>query len=170
MFGDKKDEDRARKADERRQARGECIEVRRAEAKKSRRDLIRTCVGRSLVGQGATGIFHCQENLERARRENSPSTALIDSSVLAMAYTLSARISPKKPARIRVEMTRPVETEQFTIAPYTALSSDQFALFNRRAITCEAEEAEALAAYRLAVLRATEEVENSFSALVKREA
>ena len=31
-------------------------------------------------------------------------------------------------------------------------------------------EAEALAAYRLAVLRATEEVENSFSALVKREA
>jgi len=30
-------------------------------------------------------------------------------------------------------------------------------------------EAEALAAYRLAVLRATEEVENSFSALVKRE-
>jgi len=32
------------------------------------------------------------------------------------------------------------------------------------------QEAEALAAYRLAVLRATEEVENSFSALVKREA
>jgi NodT family efflux transporter outer membrane factor (OMF) lipoprotein len=32
------------------------------------------------------------------------------------------------------------------------------------------EEAEALAAYRLAVLRATEEVENSFSGLVKREA
>src|SRR5213076_424057 len=31
-------------------------------------------------------------------------------------------------------------------------------------------EGEALAAYRLAVLRATEEVENSFSALVKREA
>src|SRR6185503_51341 len=31
-------------------------------------------------------------------------------------------------------------------------------------------EAEALAAYRLAALRATEEVENSFSALVKREA
>jgi outer membrane protein TolC len=32
------------------------------------------------------------------------------------------------------------------------------------------QEAEALAAYRLAVLRATEEVENSFSGLVKREA
>jgi outer membrane protein TolC len=32
------------------------------------------------------------------------------------------------------------------------------------------EEAEALAAYRLAVLRATEDVENAFSALVKREA
>jgi len=32
------------------------------------------------------------------------------------------------------------------------------------------QEAEALAAYRLAVLRATEEVENAFSALVKREA
>jgi len=32
------------------------------------------------------------------------------------------------------------------------------------------QEAEALAAYRLAVLRATEDVENAFSALVKREA
>jgi NodT family efflux transporter outer membrane factor (OMF) lipoprotein len=36
--------------------------------------------------------------------------------------------------------------------------------------TTRGQEAEALAAYRLAVLRATEEVENSFSALVKREA
>jgi NodT family efflux transporter outer membrane factor (OMF) lipoprotein len=36
--------------------------------------------------------------------------------------------------------------------------------------TARGQEAEALAAYRLAVLRATEEVENSFSGLVKREA
>jgi len=36
--------------------------------------------------------------------------------------------------------------------------------------TARGQEAEALAAYRLAVLRAAEEVENSFSALVKREA
>ena len=36
--------------------------------------------------------------------------------------------------------------------------------------TARGQEVEALAAYRLAVLRATEEVENSFSALVKREA
>lgn len=35
--------------------------------------------------------------------------------------------------------------------------------------TARGQEAEALAAYRLAVLRATEEVENAFSALVKRE-
>src|SRR6266487_6816310 len=45
-----------------------------------------------------------------------------------------------------------------------------FACVNAQIAVARGREGEALAAYRLAVLRATEEVENSFSALVKREA
>jgi NodT family efflux transporter outer membrane factor (OMF) lipoprotein len=45
-----------------------------------------------------------------------------------------------------------------------------FGRIDAQVAAARGQEAEALAAYRLAVLRATEEVENSFSALVKREA
>lgn len=45
-----------------------------------------------------------------------------------------------------------------------------FGRVDARVAAARGQEAEALAAYRLAVLRATEDVENAFSALVKREA
>src|SRR5204862_7209019 len=45
-----------------------------------------------------------------------------------------------------------------------------FARVDAQIAAARGQEAEVLAAYRLAVLRATEDVENAFSALVKREA
>src|SRR5207245_7596063 len=44
-----------------------------------------------------------------------------------------------------------------------------FGRVDAQVATARGQEAEALAAYRLAVLRATEDVENAFSALIKRE-
>jgi len=105
-------------------------------AKPTWKNFIATDAGISLMEQGASMGLHHQENLERSRRERSPETALINSSLLSLARTLGVRISRKKPAQANVILNRVGSTKnQYTINPYQTFASDLRPLYNRTAIT-----------------------------------
>lgn len=108
--------------------------ISKLQTKSTWKSLLATDTGAIIIEYISAVAAFLQDSIQLAHEESFTDTAKLDSSLRALARTLSVRLARKIPARATVTLDRTDTSTELTIPPYSQFSTSGALLFNRDSI------------------------------------